>query len=178
VTLAPGPVLGSFLNRRDAAAARPLLPPIQCTRPVVKEETPRGGWVALIPCHTGPLLLNRSRAQLVEEKPSMPLAVRRAGQVALAVVLGSASDARWEGAEASIAFPRDRIQSRVHAPDLGVRAGWAARLRPASRELVRRDRRRWAGSVDQRRVKAEREKGREVRETGTSKRVPPGSASG
>jgi hypothetical protein len=50
---------------------------------VVEEETPRGGWMAWRPCHTAPLLLNRRREQLEEEKPSMPLAVRRAGQVAL-----------------------------------------------------------------------------------------------
>jgi hypothetical protein len=62
------------------------------------------------------------------------------------VVLWPASDARWEGAVASNTFPRGRIQSRAHAPDLGVRAGWAARPRSAPRELVGRDRRRWPGS--------------------------------
>jgi hypothetical protein len=112
----------------------------------------------LIPCHTGPLLLNRSRELLEGEKPSMPLAARWAGQVALAVVLEAASDARWEGADASKAFPRGRIPVRAHAPVLGVRAGWAVRPRPASRERVQRDRRRWAGSVDQRRVKTERKR--------------------
>jgi hypothetical protein len=64
----------------------------------------------------------------------MPLAARRAGQVALAVATGSASDARWAGAEASIAFPRGRIRFRAHAPVLDVRAGWAGRPRPASRD--------------------------------------------
>jgi hypothetical protein len=44
----------------------------------------------LIPCLTGPLLLNRSRELLEEEKASLPLAARRAGQVALAAVPRSA----------------------------------------------------------------------------------------
>jgi hypothetical protein len=34
-------------------------------------------------CHAGLALLKRSREQLEEEKPLLPLAVRRAGQVAL-----------------------------------------------------------------------------------------------
>jgi hypothetical protein len=74
---------GSFLVRRDAAAARPLLPPIRCTRGGGERENPKRGWVAWRPCHAVPALLNRSRGQLEGEKPPLPLAVRRAGQVAL-----------------------------------------------------------------------------------------------
>jgi hypothetical protein len=50
---------------------------------VVEEETPRGGgWLGVRATPAWPLL-KRSRGQLEEEKPPLPSAVRRAGQVAL-----------------------------------------------------------------------------------------------
>jgi hypothetical protein len=74
----PAPPLSGATRRRRAR----FFPQSGADGAVVDEETPRGG-VAWRPCHAGLLLLNRSREQLEEEKPSMPLAVRRAGQVAL-----------------------------------------------------------------------------------------------
>jgi hypothetical protein len=53
--------------------------------------------LASVPCRPGVLLNRGSKRPEVEIPPPVPLAVRRAGQVALAVVLGFTSDARWRG---------------------------------------------------------------------------------
>jgi hypothetical protein len=85
--LAPGPVLGSSLARRDAAAARPFLPQrrgaavarppspsTRCSRPFGGRRNPKRGRLALPPGHTDPLLLNWRRGGSRGESPSMPLA--------------------------------------------------------------------------------------------------------
>jgi hypothetical protein len=93
---------------------------------------PRRGWVDWRPCHAVPALLNRSRGQLEGEKPSMPLAVRRAGQVALEAAAWGASDARWKGSGVFSLSPRSNPTPRARAgPRRARRLGGLAAPRPA-----------------------------------------------
>jgi hypothetical protein len=138
---------------------------------------PKWGWVAWRPSHAGLLLLNRSREQLEEEKPSMPLAVRRAGQVALEAAAWGASDARWKGSGVFSLSPRSNPTPRARAgPRRARRLGGLAAPRPAC----------WCGETGGARparltsagVKRRGKRGREVRDAVTAKRAPPDSASG
>jgi hypothetical protein len=60
--------------------------------------------VAWRPCHAGLALLNRGREQLEGEKPPIPLAVRRAGQVALGAGARVRLGCSMGGAEESFTF--------------------------------------------------------------------------
>jgi hypothetical protein len=91
------------------------------------------GGLASVPHRPAPFE-STPRAARGGEKPSMPLAVRRAGQVALAVVLGSASDARREGVEASLAFPAVASSpTRTCRSSACVPAGRSGRAPPRTR---------------------------------------------
>jgi hypothetical protein len=66
------------------------------------------------------------------EKPSMPLAVRRTGQVALEAAAWGRLGCSRSGADPSLAFPRGRIQSRARTgPRRACRLGGPAAPRPA-----------------------------------------------
>jgi hypothetical protein len=132
----PSSALGSFLDRRGAAVARPLPPSIRCKRAWWKRKPQEGvGGFASVPHRPAPF-------------ESTPPAARGGKALhALGRSPGGAGGARG-GARVRLGcsvgrgicvfgLSRGRIQPRAHAPVLGVRAGWAIRPRPAPHVLVR-----------------------------------------
>jgi hypothetical protein len=123
-----GPAPGSSLARRDAVAARLLLPPSRRKQGGGEWKTPRGvGGLASVPRRPS-ILLNRGSEQPEGEMPPVPLAVRRARQVALEagawVHLGCSVE-RVVGSFTSPAVESN--PARTHRPSACGPPGWRGR---------------------------------------------------
>jgi hypothetical protein len=101
------PCPGSRLLPRPArrGGGAPASSPNRCKRGGGERENPKRGWVAWRPCHAVPVLLNRSRGPLEEEKPPLPLAVRRSRAGGARGRRLGAPRMLGGGADGSLAFP-------------------------------------------------------------------------